>query len=151
MKRMSKDVIIAIVLLFISGVVLWETKDLNKMSADFPKTIGYILLLLSIYYLIVSLMKPNFEKVFASINKTRIAFMCLGMVIYAFFIWLIGFLLASLLFMSFFVWYLQGPQDNQKRRVLLAGISSLIVISGFYSLFKYVFAVPLPVGLIFGG
>lgn len=150
MKRLSRDVYIAMVLLFISGVVLWETSSLNKMSAVFPRTIGYILLVLSLYYLVFSLFKPNYDKVFATIDKKRVSTICFSFVGYTFFIWLIGFLLASLIFMFVTVWYLQNQGEEPKRKTFRAGFCSLLVTFGFYSLFKFIFVVPLPAGIIFG-
>lgn len=149
MRKLSNDVYLALILLLIAGVVFWETSRLNPMSAVFPRTIGYVLLILSIYYLGHSLLKPMYEQAFANVDKQRVALICLFLIIYGFFIWLIGFLLASIIFIFTVVWYLQEKGVKLKLKLLRSSLCSLFISLCFYSLFKFVFIVPLPPGLIF--
>jgi hypothetical protein len=149
MHRLTKDVISAVVLVIISGVVLWETSGLNEMSAVFPRTIGYILLVLSLFYLVKSIAKPTYEKVFEGTDKRKVLVMSLGVLIYAVLIWIIGFLIASLCYLFSIIWYLQGAKEEPKRRIFRAGIASLSVSVGFYFIFKFLLNVPLPLGILF--
>jgi hypothetical protein len=149
MHRLTKDVISAVVLVIISGVVLWETSGLNEMSAVFPRTIGYILLVLSLFYLVKSIAKPTYEKVFEGTDKRKVLVMSIGVLIYAVLIWIIGFLVASLCYLFSIIWYLQGKQEGPKKRIFRAGIASLSVSVGFYFIFKFLLNVPLPLGILF--
>lgn len=74
------------------------------MSYVFPRTIGIILLLLSIVYLIKSFIKPDQRKLFAGIDKRKVAVMSLGMVGYVILIGIFGFLIASILFIGTLTW-----------------------------------------------
>lgn len=151
MSRITRDSYVAIVLILISVIALWGARDLNKMSAIFPRTIATILLILSVIYLIVSLIKkPEGGKAFAGIDKKIVLSMCGGMVGYVILIWLISFLVASLIFIGFFVWFLQDSSENGWRpRLFSSVISSVVVSIGFYLLFEGVFNVPLPRGIFF--
>jgi hypothetical protein len=151
MLRICKDSYVAVALILLSLVALWGTRELNEMSAVFPKTVGIILLVLSIVYLIKSIKKPDYNKVFGSIDKGRVVPMLLGMVIYVALIWAVGFFLASLFFISFFVWFLQEPGNNRMHRLTRSGLYSIGMVLVFYLVFRYVFLVPLPEGIIFGG
>ncbi|MBO8173115.1 MAG: tripartite tricarboxylate transporter TctB family protein [Bacillaceae bacterium] len=151
MTRLTRDSRIAICLIVIALVALWESRDLNLMSAVFPRTAGGILLILSLVYLVKSLVKPEFGRVLDAIDRRRVMQMCVGLILYVFLIWFIGFLAASLIFLAYFVWYLQGAEQPSRRRMLRAGAASLVISGGFYLLFKMVFVVPLPVGYLFGG
>lgn len=149
MRRLTYDVYIALILLCVSGIVFRETSRLNPMSAVFPRTIGYILFVLSIYYLVQSIWKASHEPIFAGVDRRRVAIMCAFLIGYTGLIWLIGFLIASILFIFVVVWYLQEKNVSFKLKLYRAASCSLLISIGFYSLFKYVFIVPLPTGLLF--
>lgn len=149
MRKLTNDMYIAFILIIISGVVLWETSGLNKMSAVFPRTIGYILLVLSIIYMITSIMKPTYEKAFEGIDRKKVAVMSLGILLYAVLIWIFGFLIASLCYIFSFVWYLQGDLSVPKKRLMRAVVASIGVTIVFFIIFKFLLNVPLPLGLLF--
>lgn len=151
MKRINHDTYAAVAFLAIACFALWETRDLNDMSAMFPRTIGFILLGLSAVYFAASVFNPGKDELFTSVDRRRAVSMGLGMIAYVVFMWFAGFLLASLCFIAFFVWLLQGRTERRLRRVMRASFFSLLVGGGFYLLFRFVFLVPLPEGLLFGG
>lgn len=150
MRRLTYDVYMALLFLALAGVVFWETSRLNPMSAVFPRTIGYILLVLSSYYFIQSIWKNRTKAAFADIDRRRVASMCLFLIAYVWLIWLVGFLLASMLFIFTVVWYLQEKDVHFRIKLYRALICSLSISIGFYALFRYVFIVPLPTGYLFG-
>ncbi|VEF47408.1 Uncharacterised protein [Bacillus freudenreichii] len=58
-KKSRVDLITSLTLLAISFITLWKTSGLSEMSSVFPRTIGILLLLLSLIYLIVTLVKKT--------------------------------------------------------------------------------------------
>lgn len=144
--KIYRENYVALALIIISVIALWETRGLNEMSAVFPQVIAGIMLFLSAIYLIKSFIVIDDSKVFTGIDKKRVSTMFIGLGIYTFLIWLIGFLLASVIYITFFVWYLQ---EKETRRLSKAAISSVLFCTGFFLLFKYVLAVPLPTGILF--
>lgn len=151
MQRISSDSYTALILFAIACIALWNTRDLNNMSATFPRTVGFILLGLSAVYFVTSILRPNKAKLFAEVDKRRVVSMVLGMVVYVGLMWIAGFLPASVAFIAFFVWFLQGRGKSQTSKLIRAGMFSILVGSSFYLLFRFVFLVPLPNGVLFGG
>lgn len=150
MSKITNDSYVAIVVILISLITLWQTRGLNQMSAIFPQIAGVVLLVLGVTYLLTSFRKTDSKKPFAAIETKKVISMFIGMSAYVFLIWPFGFLLTSFAFIAFFVWFLQGAEHFWRRRLLRAGVSSVIVSFGFYFLFKYIFLVPLPTGIVFG-
>ncbi|CAM4398425.1 tripartite tricarboxylate transporter TctB family protein [Paenibacillus tarimensis] len=150
MRLLNKDVLSAIVLLAVSAVVYLETAGLNEMSAVFPRSIGLLLGVLSVIYLVFSLLKPSASGLWEGTNKGRLAAAAAGIAAYAGLIWLSGFLIASILMMFSFISLLGGRESRRPLRLLQAGAIAILVSGFFFVLFKYVFIVPLPVGILFG-
>lgn len=152
MQRVNYNTLSSIILMVVAGIAIWETRGLSEMSYVFPRTIGIILLILSMGYLIKSLIKPAQSKLFEGIDKGKVFVMSLSMIGYVVLIILLGFLIASLLFIGSLTWYLQ--QDNEEKssqaRIVHASISSIGVSVFFFVLFRYVFLVPLPSGILLG-
>ncbi|QKY70411.1 tripartite tricarboxylate transporter TctB family protein [Lentibacillus sp. CBA3610] len=152
MQRINYNTVSSVILIIVACIAIWETRGLSEMSYVFPRTIGIILLILSIGYLIKSLIKPTDTKLLSGIDKRKVFVMSLGMIGYVVLISLFGFLIASLLFIGTLTWYLQ--RDNQekssKAKIVHAVISSVSVSIVFFVLFRYVFLVPLPAGILLG-
>lgn len=150
MQKMHYNTVLAIILIIVAGIALWGTRGLSEMSYIFPRTIGILLLILSIAYLIVSIVKHEDKKLFEDIDKRKVAVMSLAMIGYVIIISLFGFLIASILFIGPLTWYLQkdDQEKSSKAKIFHAGLSSIVVSVGFFVLFRYVFLVPLPSGML---
>ncbi|RST76280.1 tripartite tricarboxylate transporter TctB family protein [Siminovitchia acidinfaciens] len=148
-KKSRVDLITSLTLLAISFITLWKTSGLSEMSSVFPRTIGILLLLLSLIYLIVTLVKKTSESYFKSTNRRKVILISLGMAGYVVFISLIGFLLASIVYLSSVMWLLQKEETTQRGLSILlkSVLFSILFSTAFYLLFRYVFIVPLPEGL----
>lgn len=149
-RNMSYDLVFSLVLVFLSLAAIWKTKGLNEMSYLFPRTVSIILLFLSVMYLAVVLVRKERPKLFEHIHKRQLFIISLGMVAYVVLIGLLGFLLASIIYLSVFTWYLMMGEDKPgNRRVFYSAWSAMAVSVFFFVLFRYIFNVPLPAG-IFG-
>ncbi|MGY4688773.1 tripartite tricarboxylate transporter TctB family protein [Salibacterium sp. K-3] len=145
---MTKDTGSAVFFILLAAGGLWKALSFNTMSAVFPILVLSLLLLFSIIYFFVSMRKgrENTETASAIFSKEAVI-TGLGLLGYVLFIWVIGFLAASLLFLGGLTWYLQGGFVSGKKRVLNAAGSSIIVTVVFFFLFRYVFLVQLPTGM----
>ncbi len=145
---LNKDIISAAIILIISGIFWSEGSGLSEMGGFFPRIIIIVLALFSGIQLIQSLIKKNIEPAFAGVEAKRLIPMIIGVIAYVGAIILIGFALASLLFLAVFFKLL----DNTKK---VSPVKSVVIASlitaVFYGVFNYAFLVPLPVGIVFGG
>ena len=60
--RVGKEPFLALLVLALGLLALWETRELNEMSAVFPQTVGGILTGLGLFYLLYSLFRPVSRK-----------------------------------------------------------------------------------------
>ncbi|PTM59493.1 tripartite tricarboxylate transporter TctB family protein [Desmospora activa] len=150
MRGINSDGITAILLMLVASIALWHTRELNEMSAAFPRTVGWILVGLSIVYFSKSFWRPRGEKRFAAVDRRRVIIATVGIVFYGALIGLIGFLWASLLYLTFFACFLQKRELQLRLRLMRAVVFAFAVGGSFYLLFRYVFVVPLPNGVLFG-
>lgn len=149
MFQLTKDSYMALIVIIIALIGLWNTWELDLMNGIFPKISSILLLLLGLIYLIISFFTKTNYRVFEEVNKKVVLTMGSGIVTYVILIWVIGFLIASLIFIAGSVWYLQGNKVSWKTGLFRGGISSIVVSIGFYLLFQGIFNVPLPNGYIF--
>lgn len=146
MQRINHDTLAAIGVMILSIIALWETRGLSEMSYIFPRTVGVLLFVLSIIYLLSSVWKGKPGNLLEGIQKRTVLVFVIGVVGYAILIPTIGFLWASIVFMGVISWYLQKEQHqkNLAKKLLHSGLSAILFSTGFYLLFHYVFMVPLP-------
>ncbi|GAA5344984.1 tripartite tricarboxylate transporter TctB family protein [Planifilum fimeticola] len=144
--RVGKEPFLALLVLALGLLALWETRELNEMSAVFPQTVGGILTGLGLFYLLYSLFRPVSRKGGTAVDRRRVLLMTTAMVGYVLLIGVIGFLPATLVFTGFSAWVLQGRESASLSRAMLFAV---VVSVGFFLLFRYVFLVPFPTG-IFG-
>ncbi|MET3699432.1 tripartite tricarboxylate transporter TctB family protein [Bacillus oleivorans] len=152
-QRVVHDVVSSVILIIIAVIALWETRGLTEMSYVFPRTVGAILLVLSIAYFILSLKKREEKKLFQDLDGKKVMVMSLSMIGYCILIGLVGFFAASLLYIGYISWWLQKGEEEKsnKRKLIHASLASVVVTVSFFILFQYIFLVPLPIGVLFGG
>jgi len=149
MQRVSYDQISSILLVVVAIIALWKTRGLSEMSYIFPRTIGIILLMLSIIYLIFSYLRRENKKLFHNIDKSMVVIMGLGMIGYFVLIVICGFLIASILYIGAITLYLQKEEKHKtfNKKLMHASIFSFSISIVFYLLFKNVFLIQLPTGM----
>ncbi|HBV97482.1 MAG: hypothetical protein JL50_08085 [Peptococcaceae bacterium BICA1-7] len=136
--------------LIIAAAAWYMTGDLSKMGSFFPRVIAVMMGIFAIIQIAVSLLQKKKEEPFSGIDAKRVISMVLGISLYVALIMLIGFILSGILFLAFFFWYLERGGDkspSMARSLILA----VLITGAFYSVFHYIFLVPLPVGMLFGG
>lgn len=148
--KVTYDLFFSLFFVVLSLAAVWKTMGLNETSYLFPRTVGLVLLFLSMVYLVSLFIKNGHQKLFEHINKRQLFVIGLGMIGYVALIGLLGFLVASIIYLSSFTWYLMGGEDKPRNiKVFYSAWSAMAVSLFFFVIFRYIFNVPLPVG-IFG-
>ena len=146
----------AIIILLLCAGLWLQTKNFSHYSALFPRVVILILALLSLFLLVMSFAKKEvvkddkkmvFDPAEITIRYFNIVISLSFMVLWVFFIPILGFYLASIIFFSIMSIYL----DKKNRKILKVlekiGIIFLLVTS-FYLFFTKFLFIPFPEGII---
>jgi len=134
------------------AVAAWQlSADITESGQFFPRVIAVLMGGLALIQLLISVIQKKKETPFAGIDAKSVLIMVLGISLYVGLIIVFGFILAGIMFLGFFFWYLSRGDGDKSRSVLISFILAALVCGGFYAIFHYIFLVPLPEGIIFGG
>ena len=143
---MTKDTGTAILFIVIAVCGMWSSQSFNELSSIFPVIILWIFLVLSVLYLVSSVIfsrQTEENKIFTK----EFLIISISLFAYVFLIWITGFIIASLLFLGIATWHLQADIVSGRRRIINSVLSSVLVTSVFFIIFRYVLLVPLPGGI----
>ena len=147
---LNSTTISSLVFVIVAAGMWHMAGGLSETGRFFPRVVAGMLALFSILQLALSVAQIQKEAPFAGVDFKRVLALVLGMAAYAALMIYFGFVLSSILFLSFFFWFLS--RDRQDKFGLPGIVLTAVGVSGgFYGLFHYVFSVPLPAGVIFGG
>ena len=157
MTRMNRDAIIAILLLFLCGVLFWQTFYIREVpfsqvgSEVWPRVVLIMLTLLSAVYLFKSLTEPRpatepFS--FKSWLKTyRNPIICFAMfLVFLVALPYLGMLLAGILFVFITQTLIGGASP---RRLVTHALVAIFAVGGMWSIFTFALRVILPAGELF--
>ena len=143
-KILTNDNIFSVVLL-IACVLAWRTLEgASYYGALFPRVVIIILAFLTVINLIQGLRSPEQVAIFEGEKKIYIFIMLIGILAYVWLITVIGFLLASLLFMAVFFWLL--GDERTLKTAAKSVVFALVIGTSFNYLFVNIFSIPLPRG-----
>jgi hypothetical protein len=143
---LNADLIIGIVSLII-GVTAWvPTRGLTLLGRVFVDYTLIVLASLGVVMLIKGIVKPEKLRFFESmVERNNILIGLAMLLVYLVFMPKVGFLPASYLMYAAFNWYLS--EDRMRtRNIIISVLVSLVVVTGFYLVFRNVLGVPLPKG-----
>jgi len=151
MVKLNTERISSILLIIVCLSTYPSINKLGELSSTFPYAVVTGLLILSIILLVKSFVKVEKECIFADKHQlVSIILFFLGFVVYISFIWLIGFLLSSVIYLPLCSWLLKINRQG-KQAILSSLLIGLSVCLVFFVVFHYLFFVPFPMGVIFGG
>ena len=146
----------AVIILILCAVFWFQTKSFSPYSALFPRVVIIILALLSLILLILSFSKQKvvkddkevvFDPAEITIRYFNIVISLSFMVLWVFFIPILGFYLASIIFFSFMSIYLDTRNRTFLKIMEKIGIIFLLVTS-FYLFFTRFLYIPFPEGIL---
>ena len=160
MRHLNRDVILAIILLVICGVLFWASFDIREpnygvlMPSAWPRLILLILAGLSFIYLIQSLNTESIDKNLSYGNDIkgflaywRNPIVCFGM--FFLFLWslpVLGMLIGGICFVFLLMSFLGGWG---KEKIFIHAVISIMTVGLMWSLFTFGLGVMLPTGIIY--
>lgn len=136
--------------LVLTAVFFLALEDISWMSIIFPRTVVYVMALISGVLVVQGFLKPSRDRVFAVGSNIR--WLVTGVL---FFLWVLlmpvlGFFVSSVVFMTAIVGYLARARMRVTIGKFLLWIPIVIAeVTFFYLIFTKVLYVPLPEGLLF--
>ncbi|RKX83965.1 MAG: hypothetical protein DRP57_06850 [Spirochaetes bacterium] len=146
----------AVIILILCAVFWFQTKNFSPYSALFPRVVIIILALLSLTLLILSFSKQKvikddkevvFDPAEITIKYFNIVISLSFMVLWVFFIPILGFYLTSIIFFSFMSIYLDTRNRTFLKIMEKIGII-LLLVTAFYLFFTRFLYIPFPEGIL---
>jgi len=146
----------AAIILILCAVLWFQTQSFSPYSALFPRVVILILALLSLFLLIMSFSKQKvvkddkeivFDPAEITIKYFNIVISLSFMVLWVFFIPILGFYLSSIIFFVVISIYLDTKNRKFLKIMEKIGIIFLLV-TGFYLFFTRFLYIPFPEGII---
>lgn len=142
-KRDTAGAICAALLAAVGGASIWAAQEFSDLGAVFPRTIGALLLMLGLLYLGFNATGSGRATAPLEGSRLRRIGLAITMLFWVFTLETLGFLVSSAVSMGALLW-IANYDSWRLRSVLIYGGSALVLLLGFYVLFKVVLAVPLP-------
>lgn len=148
---MRSNIIVNAIFILLALVFLYQTKDLNYLSAIFPQMISVVLITLCAVSTLLSLKKKKQESAEKIERKDLlyiIVVIALSFVWVYLMDWVLGFTVGSIIFMTIISLIVGGKNLNFKQIIANVAVFAIITIAFWYLLAKLLI-VPLPRGLLF--
>ena len=149
-REVNTEIISGAIGLILTTVFFSGLEDISWMSIIFPKTVVYIMALISGILVIKGFINPTRAPIFNVGSNTR--WITTGVL---FFLWVLfmpvlGFFVSTVVFMSIIVGYLARARTQLTIGKFMTWIPIIIVeVTFFYLIFTKVLYVPLPEGMFF--
>jgi hypothetical protein len=149
-REVNTDITGGIIGILLTAVFFFALEDISWMSIIFPKTIVYLLALISGLLIFKGFLKPSRRQIFNTGSNTR--WIVTGIL---FFLWVLvmpvfGFFVSTVVFMTAIVAYLAHARMPLTIGKLIVWVPIVIAeVTFFYLIFTKVLYVPLPEGLFF--
>ena len=149
-KEVNTELTSGIIGLLLTSVFFFGLDDVSWMSIVFPKTVVYILFLISATLIVMGFVKPTRSKIFSVGSNAR--WIVTGILFFAWVLCmpLLGFFVSTVIFMTIIVGYLARARTELSIKKFMVWIPVVIAeVTFFYLVFTKVLYVPLPRGMFF--
>lgn len=149
-REINTEITSGVVGLMLTAVFFFNLENISWMSIGFPRTVVYIMGLVSGVLIVMGLVKPSRHRVFSVGSNTR--WIVTGVL---FFLWVLlmpvlGFFISTVVFMTIIVGYLAGARQRLTIKKFMVWIPIVLAeVTFFYLIFTRVLHVPLPQGIFF--
>lgn len=148
---MRSNIIVNAIFILLALVFLYQTKDLNYLSAIFPQIISIVLIALCAVSILLSIKKKK-QKSAEKIERKDLLYIIIVIALAFVWVylmdWVLGFTVGSIIFMTIISLIIGGKGINFKQLVGNVITFAVITIAFWYLLGKLLI-VPLPRGLLF--
>jgi hypothetical protein len=149
-REVNTELIGGIAGLLLTAVFFFGLEDVSWMSIIFPKTVVYIMAIISVLLVVKGFVKPSRRRIFSDGSNTR--WIVTGVL---FFLWVLampflGFFVSTVVFMVAIVAYLASARMPLTIMKFIIWVPIVIAeVTFFYLIFTKVLYVPLPEGMFF--
>ena len=149
-REINTEIRSGVIGLMLTAVFFFALEDISWMSIGFPKTVVYIMGLVSGILVVVGFIKPSRDRVFSVGSNTR--WMVTSVL---FFLWVLlmpafGFFVTTVVFMTAIVGYLARTRMRVTIGKFMVWVPIIIAeVTFFYLIFTKVLHIPLPKGMFF--
>lgn len=137
----NSDSLAGIIFLIIGLLALYGARELSHLGGVFPRTASMLVIFFSLLLLI------NSGRGGKPVEKVKdpwyVIIIIILAILYIAIIPYLGFLLTSIIFISLVAWMLNSNRHGS-RAIIMAIITGVGISFGFYAVFSYILAVPLP-------
>ncbi len=136
--------------MIITIVFFLGLEDVSWMSIVFPKTVVYILALISVSLIVKGFVNPTMATIFNVGSNTRWIITGVLFFIWVLFMPILGFFVSTVIFMTIIVGYLARARTQVTIGKILMWFPIVVAeVTFFYLVFSKVLYVPLPEGIFF--
>ena len=149
-REVNTELIAGVIGLLLTAVFFFSLEDVSWMSIIFPKTIVYLMAIISVLLVLKGFVKPSRRRIFSDGSNTR--WIVTGVL---FFLWvlvmpLFGFFVSTVVFTTAIVAYLASARMPLTIRRFIVWVPIVMAeVTFFYLIFTKVLYVPLPEGMFF--
>jgi hypothetical protein len=149
-REINTDITSGLIGLLLTAVFFFALEDISWMSIIFPRTVVYIMAIISGILVVKGLVRPSQDRIFSAGSNTR--WMVTGVL---FFLWVLlmpvfGFFVSTVVFMTAIVGYLARARMQVTIGKFLIWTPIVVAeVTFFYLIFTKVLYVPLPEGMFF--
>lgn len=149
-REVNTELIGGIAGLLLTAVFFYGLEDVSWMSIIFPKTVVYIMAIISVLLVVKGFVRPSRRRIFSDGSNTR--WIVTGIL---FFLWVLampflGFFVSTVVFMIAIVAYLASARMPLTIMKFIIWVPIVIAeVTFFYLIFTKVLYVPLPEGMFF--
>lgn len=139
-----------IVGLLLTAVFFFNLEDISWMSIGFPRTVVYIMGLVSVILVALGVIKPSRDQIFNVGSNVRWIVTGVLFFLWVLFMPVLGFFVSSVIFMAAIVVYLARAREEVTIKKILVWLPIVIAeVTFFYLIFTNVLHVQLPEGMFF--
>jgi hypothetical protein len=145
LKIFNRNIVFSITVILLSVGAYFYINELSPESKIFPQVVCIVLIFFNLLNIVKNIKISSQEKIFVNVDFNRLITMAAGILAYILLMRNLGFVISSLIFLTFFTWFLNYDRKKRPKTILLKSfIFSVIIILTFFSIFHYIFLIPLP-------
>ena len=129
------------------ALALWHSGEFSALGSVFPRTIAATMIVLSIAYIAVTLLRPKGTEPQPAGSVWRRTALMAVFVAWSALLEPLGFLATSIA--AFVAILVIANYDRWTPRMALAyGLAGAVILGGLYAIFRFVLQVPMPEGIL---
>jgi hypothetical protein len=149
-REVNTEIICGVIGLFLTAVFFFALEDISWLSIIFPRTVVYIMGIMSGILVVMAFVNPTHARIFSDGSNSRWVVTGILFFLWVIFMPILGFFVSTVAFMTAIVGFLARARTQVTIGKLMIWTPIVIAeVTFFYLIFTKVLYVPLPEGLFF--